>query len=354
MISRRIVLLAHISHRHRCFLLHAWRVSRAARRAAPAPTTPARRLRAGCAASSESERSLDSTGTGKYEPTRPPDATPNPSAAREDGRRDQAGAPEEMGLLPVQLLRERRSSFVAANVRENVRRLSIDYPVALDSRLGTWTAWHNQYWPGEIPDRPPRPRPLLPLRRGRVRSGPRQCDPAARRGREAPPPHGRRPDRTPTGTPTPESYLGYERLARYGGKDTIVPESGHPLLPSGRAGHRRDTLAYGGALARRVGADRRRGGDARLGLRFRGRFRPPRSRRPRHRARSSSTASRAAPVHVDGGPPYTLARLSPRPAAPARAPVHARSRGLRLHLRLTTARAARRRPARDRAGAGSA
>jgi thiol-disulfide isomerase/thioredoxin len=37
----------------------------------------------------------------------------------------------------------------ASNVDKAVKRLGITYPVALDNRLGTWNAWHNQYWPAQ-------------------------------------------------------------------------------------------------------------------------------------------------------------------------------------------------------------
>lgn len=37
----------------------------------------------------------------------------------------------------------------AANVEAAVKRLDITYPVALDNRLETWHAWHNQFWPAE-------------------------------------------------------------------------------------------------------------------------------------------------------------------------------------------------------------
>lgn len=36
-----------------------------------------------------------------------------------------------------------------ANVEDAVKRLGITYPVAMDSHLGTWNAWRNQFWPAE-------------------------------------------------------------------------------------------------------------------------------------------------------------------------------------------------------------
>src|SRR6266511_280312 len=38
---------------------------------------------------------------------------------------------------------------VASNVRSAVRRLGVEYPVALDNDYGTWNAWQNQYWPAK-------------------------------------------------------------------------------------------------------------------------------------------------------------------------------------------------------------
>ena len=34
-------------------------------------------------------------------------------------------------------------------MRENVKKLELRYPVALDNDFGTWEAWHNQYWPAK-------------------------------------------------------------------------------------------------------------------------------------------------------------------------------------------------------------
>ena len=38
---------------------------------------------------------------------------------------------------------------VPSNVRAAVKRLGIHYPVAIDNRYGTWTAYGNQYWPAK-------------------------------------------------------------------------------------------------------------------------------------------------------------------------------------------------------------
>jgi cytochrome c biogenesis protein CcdA/thiol-disulfide isomerase/thioredoxin len=153
----------------------------------------------------------------------------------------------------------------AANVRENVRRLAVRYPVALDSDYGTWNAWHNQYWPAKY----------LIDRRGHVRYyhyGEGEYDRTEQairgllaEGRERLPARTHSVDRTPTGPQTPESYLGYERLARYAGSG-VVPGVRHDYRPPARLGD--DELAFGGSW--RVEKERAVAGrNALLRLRFR-------------------------------------------------------------------------------------
>jgi cytochrome c biogenesis protein CcdA/thiol-disulfide isomerase/thioredoxin len=152
----------------------------------------------------------------------------------------------------------------AANVRENVRRLSIRYPVALDSELGTWTAWHNQYWPAKY----------LIDRRGHVRYyhfGEGEYDRTERairqllaEGARRLPPETHGVDRTPRALQTPETYLGYERLSNDAG-DAVVPDRPHRYALPSRLGP--DEVAYGGEWT--VGHERAVAGrDARLRLRF--------------------------------------------------------------------------------------
>ncbi len=38
---------------------------------------------------------------------------------------------------------------VPSNVRTAVKNLGVRYPVALDNKYATWTAYHNEYWPAE-------------------------------------------------------------------------------------------------------------------------------------------------------------------------------------------------------------
>jgi len=153
-----------------------------------------------------------------------------------------------------------------ANVRENVRRLSIHYPVALDSQLGTWTNWHNQYWPAKY----------LIDRRGHVRYyhfGEGEYDKTEQairqllaEGRTRLPARTHETDRTPTGVQTPETYLGYERMQRYAGNDTMHPDRPYRYRLPRRLGM--DELAFGGEWT--VEWERIVAGDqARLGLQFR-------------------------------------------------------------------------------------
>jgi cytochrome c biogenesis protein CcdA/thiol-disulfide isomerase/thioredoxin len=112
---------------------------------------------------------------------------------------------------------------VPSNVRENVKKLELRYPVALDNGFGTWEAWHNQYWPAKY----------LIDRNGHVRyfhfgEGEYGTTEEAIRtllGSNAPRTSGLVDD-TPHGELTPESYLGYKRLASNGG-DTVVKDEPH-------------------------------------------------------------------------------------------------------------------------------
>src|SRR5688500_3666976 len=103
---------------------------------------------------------------------------------------------------------------VESNVRENAKELKLRYPIALDNDYSTWQAWHNQYWPAKY----------LIDREGHVRyyhfgeGAYAETEEAIRTllGNDAPAPSGLE-DKSPRGLVTPESYLGYQRLARYYG-----------------------------------------------------------------------------------------------------------------------------------------
>jgi cytochrome c biogenesis protein CcdA/thiol-disulfide isomerase/thioredoxin len=152
---------------------------------------------------------------------------------------------------------------VPSNVRAATKRLGVRYPVALDNNYDTWTAYRNEYWPAKyLIDRTGRIRYAhfgegsydVTEENIRLLLGEKPGAPAAARLR----------DLTPTGVLTPESYLGYERIARYAGsplREKAVADYSFPeaLL--------QNQLAYSGRLrldAQRIVAVR----DARLRLRF--------------------------------------------------------------------------------------
>jgi hypothetical protein len=103
---------------------------------------------------------------------------------------------------------------VPGNVEGAVKRLGIKYPVALDNDLATWNAFQNQYWPAKY----------LIDRQGHLRyyhPGEGEYDETEARIRtllgesaEMLPVANRLVDRTPRTPLTPESYLGWGRIAR--------------------------------------------------------------------------------------------------------------------------------------------
>jgi hypothetical protein len=153
---------------------------------------------------------------------------------------------------------------VASNVKAAVKRLGIPYPVAQDNNYATWDAYSNQYWPAEF----------LIDKNGHIRhtdfgEGDYSNTEALIRqllgakGKTAP----SVPDLTPTDLTTPESYLGYERLARYGGslpvtQNRLATYTFPKTLPQ-------NDLAYSGSWnvqSQRIVA----GNDAKLRLNFTG------------------------------------------------------------------------------------
>ena len=154
---------------------------------------------------------------------------------------------------------------VPGNVRSAVRRLGVTYPVALDNDYRTWNAFQNQYWPakylidrsghlryyhfgeGSYDTTEARIRTLLGENSGMLPVANELSDP------------------TPTGLMTPESYLGYERLARFSDK-TITPDRFATYhFPPGDL--QENELSYAGrwkVLAERIVA----GPGAQLRLRF--------------------------------------------------------------------------------------
>jgi cytochrome c biogenesis protein CcdA/thiol-disulfide isomerase/thioredoxin len=156
---------------------------------------------------------------------------------------------------------------VLSNVRRATRSLDVTWPVALDNGYKTWNAYSNEYWPAEY----------LIDRRGNVRRahfGEGEYDVSEQairtllaEGGAVPPGRTDVADRTPTELTTPETYLGYLRIADYAGSpihpNRLVPYS----LPARLA---RNELAYGGLW--RIESERAvTGAGARLRLHFRAR-----------------------------------------------------------------------------------
>jgi len=150
---------------------------------------------------------------------------------------------------------------VASNVRAAVQRLGIAYPVVQDNNYKTWDNYANQYWPAEY----------LVDRTGHVRHthfgegeyG--QTESLIRQLLGTAGPKARQmADATPTELLTPETYLGYARIANYVGT-TIKPNaSASYTFPSSLA---QNEFSYAGSW--HVGAEQVvAGANARLRLHF--------------------------------------------------------------------------------------
>src|SRR5205814_10494106 len=138
---------------------------------------------------------------------------------------------------------------VSSNVRAAVKRLGVDYPVVQDNRYRTWAAYGNQYWPAEyLIDRSGEVRHIhfgegsYGETEGAIRtllgiSGGGGMTHVA--------------DATPRDLTTPESYLGYRRLARYAGSPIVRDRPAAYRLPGTLP---QNELAYGGTW--NVGAAR--------------------------------------------------------------------------------------------------
>jgi cytochrome c biogenesis protein CcdA/thiol-disulfide isomerase/thioredoxin len=110
---------------------------------------------------------------------------------------------------------------VSSNVRNAVQRLGIRYPVVQDNRFKTWDNYANQYWPAEY----------LIDRTGHVRHthfGEGEYPNTEALIRRLLAVSGKRatqlPDTTPTEAMTPETYLGYARIANYSGTPVVPDE----------------------------------------------------------------------------------------------------------------------------------
>jgi thiol-disulfide isomerase/thioredoxin len=129
---------------------------------------------------------------------------------------------------------------VASNVRAAVKRLGVKYPVVQDNRYKTWDNYANEYWPAEyLIDKSGRVRhtEFGEGDYGKTESLIRQL--LGVKGTLA----RSEPDTTPTGLLTPETYLGYARLANYTGTAVTHDAVGSYRLPQSVP---QNTFAYGG------------------------------------------------------------------------------------------------------------
>ncbi len=132
---------------------------------------------------------------------------------------------------------------VESNVMAAISRLGVKYPVAMDNNYGTWNAWGNNSWPAEY---------LIDqsgnVRYGSIGEGDYGTTEGAIRallaaGGAKLPPVTSVPDRTPNEASTPESYLGYDRLARYVGTPIVKNQpTNYTFASSVAANH----LSYSG------------------------------------------------------------------------------------------------------------
>ncbi len=136
----------------------------------------------------------------------------------------------------------------AGNVASGARELGIDYPVALDNNLSTWTNYRNRYWPAEyLVDANGTVRHIkfgegdYDVTENLIRELLVDADPDV----QLPSPSGSA-DETPEAGQTPETYLGVGKMVNYGGPDTYDEGTAEFTYPSKLAD---DTFAYQGRWA---------------------------------------------------------------------------------------------------------
>ncbi len=214
------------------------------------------------------------------------------------------------------------------NVRRAVQDLDIEHPVALDNDFGTWNAYANQYWPANY----------LVDRAGHVRYvhfGEGEYDRTERAIRTLLAVDGTRraavrPDRTPEGPQTPETYLGWERLSpAYSGSPDRGAADGDIHVPEGAA---RGWVRLRGSLANRRRAQRRRP------QRTATHSRVLAARAPRAQRARDGAGARGRPPDADravsANKLYTLADFGRRADRTRRAAFQPWPRRLRIHVRL--------------------
>ena len=153
---------------------------------------------------------------------------------------------------------------VLGNVRQNVAKLGVKYPVALDNDYGTWTAYGNQYWPAEyLIDAEGNIRHVefgegsYDRTESFIRRLLAEAKPSTKLGSTT-----KIADSTPSGQLTPESYVGYERLVNQADQPIVRDQAKTYHLPDEIPAN---GFAFGGTWT--VGAQRATaGGGARIDL----------------------------------------------------------------------------------------
>jgi thiol-disulfide isomerase/thioredoxin len=155
---------------------------------------------------------------------------------------------------------------VVSNVESAAGSLGIDYPVAIDDNLATWTAYNNEYWPAEYlidPTGVVRAYDFGEGGYGTMESNIRMLLTA--NGVTNLPARTDVPDKTPTSDAiTPESYVGYSRLSNEVGTAVVPDKTIVYHAPSTIASN---SLALGGTWTVHS-EEATAGSDATLGLQF--------------------------------------------------------------------------------------
>jgi len=155
---------------------------------------------------------------------------------------------------------------VVSNVESAAGNLGIDYPVAVDDNLATWTAYNNEYWPAEYlidPTGVVRAYDFGEGGYGTMEGNIRML--LSANGVTDLPPRTDVPDKTPTSDAiTPESYVGYSRLNNEVGSAVIPDKTVVYHQPSSISSN---SLAFGGTWTVHS-EEATAGSDATLGLHF--------------------------------------------------------------------------------------
>jgi cytochrome c biogenesis protein CcdA/thiol-disulfide isomerase/thioredoxin len=154
---------------------------------------------------------------------------------------------------------------VLSNVRGASRRLKVTWPVALDNDYKTWSAYQNEYWPAEyLIDKTGRVRHVH-FGEGEYAETEQAIRALLAEGGASVPRRGAAvADSAPTELVTPETYLGYVRIARYAGSPIRENKVARYAFPSALG---QSELSYHGEW--RIGGERAVAvSDARLRLHF--------------------------------------------------------------------------------------